>query len=245
MVDTARARFVPHPSRLLDAVLAASKNQGFSLVILEGVNRGATEGFLPQLMRFARGEADPLTLFHPTSVAADDPYRSIGAIQWPKNLLLAVTLVEGAATLPVTPLAWAAGALFRAGVEAPATPPTAVVRVPTDAPSALFDASNPKHDDVAKALFASLNAALPKATANYLRPVIATPVQRLARGLALMQPDPGQVRQALAYSCIVPALAALRSEEERAECLKACKDLVGATDVPIEHALGDALRVLA
>ena len=49
----AERRFIPHPAGLIDIVRAARKSEGLFLVILDGINRGATESFLLPLMRAA------------------------------------------------------------------------------------------------------------------------------------------------------------------------------------------------
>jgi len=109
--------FIPQAAGLIDVVRAATKSEGLFLVILEGINRGATESYLLPLVKSALRRTVEISLFHPSAVESTDPYKTSARIEWPKNVLLAATLIEGPTTLPVAPDLWSDGVLIQVDLE--------------------------------------------------------------------------------------------------------------------------------
>jgi hypothetical protein len=111
-----------HPSRLLDLLIFAqqpSQQDRLFLAVLEGVNRAAADTYLLPLIAcyqtaWSAGEELPLSLVHPADIAPDDPYSHASHLVWPRNVLLAGTLSDGAATLPLPPSLWASAILIEA-----------------------------------------------------------------------------------------------------------------------------------
>lgn len=113
-MDIQSGRFVPHPSALLDLLIFASQPQHHDqlfLVVLDGMNRAAADAYLLPLMacyRTAWHEEDRqmLSIAHPSTFAPGDVYATAGQLTWPSNVLLAGTLSDGVARLPLPPSIW-------------------------------------------------------------------------------------------------------------------------------------------
>jgi hypothetical protein len=115
-VDPQLARFTPHPGALLDTLEAARQSDGLVLVIIEGVNRGPTESYLLALLRNAMGRGPAVPVFHPQAVSGEDAYRYAARVEWPRNALLAATVVEGPTTLPIAMDVWSDALLVQTDV---------------------------------------------------------------------------------------------------------------------------------
>lgn len=105
-VDYTNRRFIPHVSGLIDHIKASQPNTGYSLLVIEGINRAPTESYLLPFLQALRSRRE-LVLFHPTTTDEKDPYFNYARFTWPQNILLAMTLIEGATSLPLTPDLWA------------------------------------------------------------------------------------------------------------------------------------------
>lgn len=110
-VDTGRRAFVPAPSGLLDLLVEAQGTNRLYLVVLEGANRAAAEAYLsPLLACYADGWTSrrprSLPLFHPCAVDPSSPYAAVPTLRWPRNVLLAGTLVDGVAAMPLPTSLW-------------------------------------------------------------------------------------------------------------------------------------------
>ncbi len=195
--------FVPHPAGLIDVVRAAKENEGPFLVVLGGVNRGPTESYLLPLIRLVRSHAASIPLFHPQAIDASDPYRSEARVQWPPNLLLAATAIEGPTTLPVAPDVWNESILAAAEADGDFTGP-AELGDPSevDGSSGLLD-SAPARDQL-------------DWISEELLPLQGL-VKRMAGGLAGLITDHAALQTAVARSIVVPHVASIPGEEERAE----------------------------
>lgn len=122
-VDPATRRFIPAPGGLVDLLLHAQEQQEtLFLVALDGINLAAVEAYLTPLLACATdawhagcaGSAPQraLPLLHPGALAADDPYLRASWLAWPPNVLLAGTLAEGAATVPLPRTLWTSAVLI-------------------------------------------------------------------------------------------------------------------------------------
>jgi hypothetical protein len=195
--------FVPHPAGLIDVVRAARENEGPFLVVLDGANRGPTESYLFPLIRLLRNHAASIPLFHPQAIDASDPYRSEARVQWPPNLLLAATAIEGPTTLPVAPDIWNESILAVAETDGEFTGQTELGdQSEVDGSSGLLD-SAPARDQLD-----CISEELPQL--NGL-------ARRMAGGLAALITDQGALETAVARSIVVPRVAAIPDEDERAE----------------------------
>lgn len=113
-IDMQRYLFLPSPGDLADIVLQAGRHpQDVAIVLLEGIDRvpGMTTS-IPLLRQYMTQQqigtsglsTIPLNLFHPRTLAADDPYLGLANLRWPSNLLLAVTCDQDMTSLPLPTL---------------------------------------------------------------------------------------------------------------------------------------------
>ncbi len=195
--------FVPHPAGLLDLVGAARENEGPFLVVLDGVNRGPTESYLLPLIRLVRNRASSIPLFHPGAIDPSDPYRTEARLQWPPNLLLAGTVIEGPTTLPVAPDVWNESIFTVAEADGDFTGPTELGDASeVDGSSGLLD-SAPAPDQLDW-----ISEELPQ---------LHGLAKRMAGGLTALITDQPTLQTSIAKSIVVPYLASIAGEEERAE----------------------------
>lgn len=219
-VDSTRRSFVPHPAGLIDVVSAARQSDGLMLVVLDGANRGATESYLLPLVRSAVRQTTPIALFHPSAVAGSDPYRAQARIEWPGNLLLATTLVEGPTTLPVAPDLWADSVLIQTdaeGISAPSLP----AQVPVD-----FSEIDPK-----SGLFA-LGNANDAPTSDWIEDIVKSNsacevARRFEQAFRAIQNDPAALQREVVSAVLVPFLASIQDDEERAAQVAESKKALG------------------
>ncbi len=236
-VQPARSRFVPHAAGLIDIVLAARESEGAMLVVLDGANRGATESYLLPLLRGALRNSGELALFHPLAVEAQDPYRACGRIKWPQNLLLAATLVEGPTTLPVAPDVWADSVLIQ----------TDVGEVP-----ALVQSASPMADfseiDLKSALLSSPAGAGDHSAIDTLDGVVKSQdlrdvAGRFERALSAFQTDPGILQVELVRGVIVPWVASIANDDDRAGAIAGISKAIGAkASAGLQEAIEGARR---
>jgi hypothetical protein len=195
--------FVPHPAGLIDLVRAARQNEGPFLVVLDGVNRGATESYLLPLIRLVRNRTSSVPLFHPQAIDPSDPYRSEARVQWPPNLLLAATVIEGPTTLPVAPDVWNESILAIAEADGDFTGPAELGDLSeVDGSSGLLD-SAPARDQLDW-----ISEEIPR---------LHGLARRVAGGLAALIMDQPTLQTAIARTVVVPHLASIPGDEERAE----------------------------
>jgi hypothetical protein len=219
-IDSARRRFVPHPAGLIDVVSAARQSDGLMLVVLDGANRGATESYLLPLVRSALRRSAPLALFHPAAVAASDPYRAQTRVDWPGNLLLAATLVEGPTTLPVAPDVWADSILIQTDAdEVSAAYPLG--KVPTD-----LSEIDPKSN------LLTLENGSDATTSDWIEDIVKSNAAReVARrfdwAFRAIQNDPAALQREVVNAVLVPFLASIQDDEERAAVTAEAKKALG------------------
>jgi hypothetical protein len=210
----AARRFIPHPAGLIDIVRAARKSEGLFLVILDGINRGATESFLLPLMRAAVRRCGAIALFHPAAVEAGDPYRAEAALEWPRNLLLAATLVEGPTTLPVAPDVWSDSVLIQMDLEGAGGLPSESNSGPSD-----LDPSG------------TLLGAAPSAEhcewIHEVVPSVRSVAERFEGGLRVVSNEAAAIQQNVVKGVIIPFLASIEDDAERATQTKAAEKAFG------------------
>ena len=194
--------FTPHPAGLIDVVRAARENEGPFLVVLDGANRGPTESYLLPLFRLIRSRTVSLPLFHPQAIASSDPYRSEARVQWSANLLLAATVTEGPTTLPVAPSVWNESILAVAEADGESTG--------TD------ELGDPSEVDGASGLLDSAPVRDPLDWISEELPRLHGLSKRMAGGLAALTTDQTALQIAIAKSIVVPHVASIPDEMERA-----------------------------
>jgi hypothetical protein len=195
--------FIPHPAGLVDVIRAARDHEGPFLVVLDGINRGATESYLLPLLRLMRNRAASVPLFHPHAIDPSDPYRSEARIQWPANLLLAATVIEGPTTLPVAPDVWNDSILAVAETDGDFTEPSE-----PNEPSEVDGSSGLLDTAPAREQLEWISEELPRLHGN---------AKRLAGGLAALISDQSSRQAVITKSIVVPYLASITSDDERAE----------------------------
>lgn len=193
--------FTPHPAGLIDVMRAAQKNEGPFLVVLDGANRGATESFLLPLIRLVRNRAASIPLFHPQAIDPSDPYQSEARVQWPPNLLLAATAIEGPTTLPVAPDVWNESILAVADADGEFTGPAELV--------------DPSEVDGSSGLLDSVPARDQLDWISEELPQLHGLAKRMAGGLAALTTDLTTLHKVVARSIVVPHVAAIPDENER------------------------------
>jgi len=192
--------FTPHPAGLIDVVRAARANEGPFLVVLDGANRGPTESYLLPLIRLVRNRAASIPLFHPQAIDLSDPYRSEARLQWPTNLLLAATAIEGPTTLPVATDVWNESILAVADADGEF--------------AGLTELGDPSEVDGSSGLLASPPVQDPVDGISEELPRLHGLAKRMAGGLASLTMDKTGLRTAIARSIVVPHVAAIPDEDK-------------------------------
>jgi hypothetical protein len=238
-VDSARRSFVPHPAGLIDVVSAAKQSDGLMLVVLDGANRGATESYLLPLVRSAVRQSNPIALFHPSAVSGNDPYRAQAPIEWPGNLLLAATLVEGPTTLPLAPDLWADSVLIQTDAEG-ATAPAVPVQTPAD-----FSEIDPRSNLLA------IGSAHDAPTSDWIDDIVKSSsvcevARRFEQAFHAIQNDPAALQREVVNAVLVPFLASVQDDEERGAQVAEAKKTLGAKGaVDLPEAVARARRKIA
>lgn len=109
-IDSSSHSFVPHPGGLLELLLDDSDT--VHLVVLDGFNRAASDGYLLPIVQSLRDTSEgpgrlaiPLV---PPGIARDgDPYASAQRVVWSRNVLLMLRPSMGTSVLPVPRELWA------------------------------------------------------------------------------------------------------------------------------------------
>ena len=195
------AIFIPHAAGLIDLVRETRDNEGPYLVVLNGINRGPTESYLLPLLRLLQSPSATVPLFHPTAVRTSSPYSSDARVQWPRNLLLSATTVEGPTTLPVAPDVWRSSVLINAAADRDhrefSVPPTV---------SELETANSLWKPDV-------LHEQQDVFSENF--PEIARTAHLFLSGISGLISDESARQDATVMAVVVPYLASITDEEER------------------------------
>ena len=143
-----------------------------------------------------------IPLFHPQALNPSDPYQSEARLQWPTNLLLAATVIEGPTTLPVAPDVWKDSILAIADEDGEFTERAELGdSSEVDGSSGLLDVA-PTHDQLEW-----MSEELPRLHGN---------AKRLAGALAAVISDQSAQQAAITKSIVVPYLASITSDDERA-----------------------------
>ena len=113
---------VPHPGGLLDLLL--DESDALRVVVLEGFNRAAVDGYLITLLRslqdVAKGRKPrSIPLAPPGFASEDDAYADVSRIAWNRRVLLVLFPSTGASTLPLPAEFWDYCAIVDAGNPAP------------------------------------------------------------------------------------------------------------------------------
>jgi hypothetical protein len=216
-------RFVPHAAGLIDVVRAARKSEGLFLVILDGINRGATESYLLPLIRAALRRTTGISLFHPAALEAGDPYRLDARVEWPKNLLLAATVIEGPTTLPVAPDLWSDSVLIQTDLEGAGAIPTGLG---SDA-SEIYPSSG---------LLASQASFENLEWIQDLVPSAQAVAGRFEGGLRTVLSDEATIQQSITKCILVPHLASIEDEEHRRTLMKSIEKAAAAALEPMVSA---------
>ena len=113
---------VPHPGGLLDLLL--DESDALRVVVLEGFNRAAVDGYLITLLRslqdVAKGRKPrSIPLAPPGFASEDDAYADVSRIAWNRRVLLMLFPSTGASTLPLPAEFWDYCAIVDAGNPAP------------------------------------------------------------------------------------------------------------------------------
>jgi hypothetical protein len=120
--DPISCRLVPHPGGLLDLLLDESDD--VHVVVLDGFNRAAVDGYLIPLIRSAQDVArgrNPrsIPLAPPGFVSEHEAYADVSRIVWNPNVLLVLSPSTGVSTLPMPLEFWANCTIIDAGTPAP------------------------------------------------------------------------------------------------------------------------------
>lgn len=214
-VDVRRRCFVAHSANLLDVLEAARRSSSFCLVGIEGANRGPTESYLLPLLDYI-GSDRKYQLFHPASVRADDPYQVDASVSWPENVLLALTVVEGATTLPITPELW-----------------TRAVLIDTDVPfvgkanSSMQNLSEITHGSELMKV-AEMRSAVVARVLDSLSgyEILRDPAERFLTALASSESDESKLRRALVDSLLLPMAVGLENQEEREDAISRAGEIL-------------------
>lgn len=205
-LDYARGRFLPHPAGLADVLESARRSRGYALVVIEGANRAPTESYLIPIIQCAFSKLN-LQLFHPSLISPKDAYRDLAEVQWPSNLLLSASIVEGVTTLPVCHELWNDAVLIETDCEvqkAWTTPEAAEI----DPESGLIGGE--AQTEVATNYFETLTGYKSLRGAS----------DRFLAALSSFEGDPNKLFRALAESILLPFAASINDEDERSELLQ-------------------------
>jgi hypothetical protein len=205
-VDPARGVFLPHPGGLADILESARQSSGLAVVVIEGANRAPTESYLLPVIQCAFGGIN-LKLFHPSIISSQDAYRGLAEIQWPSNVLLSATIVEGPTTLPLSRSLWDTAVLIETDGETPKSSPAPDLAELDPEGDLIVLTGSP--DEIATDHFDNIPGyeSLRAASERYLG------------ALAYFEGDEGKLGQALVESTILPVIASIDEDDERNEIL--------------------------
>jgi len=108
-LDSISRCLVPHPGGLLDLLL--DESDSMHIVVLDGFNRAAVDGYLIPLLQsvqdVARGRKPrSIPLAPPGFVSEDDEYSGVSSIAWSHKVLLVLCPSTGSSTLPLPAEFW-------------------------------------------------------------------------------------------------------------------------------------------
>jgi hypothetical protein len=109
-IDPSSRSLLPHPSGLLDLLLDDS--DAVHLVVLDGFNRSAADGYLLPLIQLLQDAAEgrdrlAIPLVPPSFSRNEDPYSAVHRVSWSRNVLLVLRPITGSSALPVPRDLWA------------------------------------------------------------------------------------------------------------------------------------------
>ena len=104
-------RIVASPSGILDVLREANHSGRLHMVVFDGFNRAAAEGYLTPILEAALAarigdNSRAIPLANPDELADTDPYLQFAKLRWPPNVLVACLPADGTATLPVPTSVW-------------------------------------------------------------------------------------------------------------------------------------------
>lgn len=108
-VDPSSHSLIPHPGGLLNLLL--DETEAIHIVVLDGFNRAAADGYLLPLIQLLRDEAEgrgrlTIPLISPDVSQNGDPYSAIQRITWGHNVLLILRPSLGTSVMPVPRELW-------------------------------------------------------------------------------------------------------------------------------------------
>jgi hypothetical protein len=151
-------------------------------------------------------------------VEPSDPYRSEARFEWPKNLLLAATVIEGPTTLPVAPDLWSDSVLIQTDLEGADSLPTGL-------------SGDPSEIDPSSSLFGSQASFESSEWMQDVVPSAQAITGRFEGGLRTFSNDSAALQQSIAKCILVPFLASIEDEEQRRTQIKAVEK---AASTPVE-----------
>jgi hypothetical protein len=155
-------------------------------------------------------------LFHPASVRSDDPYRVDADVTWPENVLLSLTAVEGATTLPITPELWTRAILvdteipFVRKASSSRETPSEIAR-----DGEVMKVGEPSSDVVAKVLDSLSGYEASRESA-----------EQFLTALASFESDESKLRKALVDSLLLPIAVGIENQEEREDAVSKAGELL-------------------
>ena len=229
-LDPSTRSFIPHPAGLIDIVAAARESTGLMLVVLDGANRAATETYLLPLVSATQSRTWSIPLFHPSAVETDDPYRTYARIDWPKNLLLAGTLVEGPTSLPFAPDLWAQSVLVQTEAD-------------SESAGASQNYTEQSEIDPASSLLLA-GAPTDSASGEWFEGILKIDsarvvARRYQHALKLVQNDSAALQRDLLNAVVIPSLASIPDDERRSAAIVEVKKTLGSKN---DTALADAVE---
>jgi hypothetical protein len=233
-VDFARARFLPHAAGLIDVLETARDTKGLALVMLEGINRAPTESYLLPVLQCALGKKS-LRLFHPAVVAEEDPYRAMAELQWPSNVWIAATLIDGPTTLPVSRDLWNSAVLIETDDDVSSSSPLPLPEsTELDPEGDLVNLSESQSD-----LVEALLEVLPDYRA------LRETSERFLGALAPLERDRSTLEATWVELLLLPLIASLDDAEERDETLRRVTQARGGTPPEISALVRRVRRRIA
>lgn len=201
------------PTAILSALSWALANPDkYVLLVLDGVNRSATEAYLLPLLRCVANPRFSLQLPQPTSQLVG---RQAHSVQWAPNLLVAGTLAEGPTTLAVSTDLWRYAALV-------------------DLDERPYPRQEPQPGTIARSLFAALSGELPataRSAAELDLPDWASPyserASELATALSVLGVDGSRRMTFSVLSILLPLVPSLFEPGEVAGALAEIEQTIG------------------
>ena len=212
--DPATRCLIPHPAGLLDLLLDESDN--IHIIVLEGFNRAAVDGYLMSLLESAQDVAlgrNPrsIPLAPRGFVSENSTYAGVSSVTWRNNVLLVLCPSTGVSSLPLPAEFWTHCAVLDTSEPAPAgvTPELgaipAMTRVPATVWKAWFKGIKEKSGplEVIRSLSNSSDA---------LPTIVISNIERLfSAGISLGRKHEGAFEQAIRMT-LLPYLVAIEKD---------------------------------